>query len=301
MAIDTSALTEYVDKNKNSLIAKSVIGARTIGLINVQTGVKHSDSLNLLSTTVAFGDGSTCGFTDSGTSALSERNITVSPIKINMSFCDKLMNKFAGNYQIRTASTDNALPFEEAFVNDVVANIKAEVEKLIWQGKKIALPKKNLDYADGLLEIITKGTASVLKPADTTTGAKATIEAVYKTIPTAILNKAAIFVGLDTFRDYVLGLSAANLYHYNPQVDGEMTIIMPGTTTPIYGVAGLDGTSKVVATTPENLFYGTDLVEDAETFDFWYSKDNQEFRLAVDFKAGTQIAFLNEVVLGTIA
>ena len=37
-----------------------------------------------------------------------------------------------------------------------------------------------------------------------------------------------------------------------------------------------------------------------ETFDLWYSKDNQEFRLAVKFNAGVQVAFPDEVVLGVL-
>ena len=47
-----------------------------------------------------------------------------------------------------------------------------------------------------------------------------------------------------------------------------------------------------------NLFYGVSADEDSDTFDLWYSKDNREFRLAINFIAGVQVAFPNEVVLG---
>ena len=53
----------------------------------------------------------------------------------------------------------------------------------------------------------------------------------------------------------------------------------------------------MVAADPANLFYGVDMADDAETFDLWYSKDNQEFRLAIKFNAGAQIAFPDQVVL----
>ena len=36
---------------------------------------------------------------------------------------------------------------------------------------------------------------------------------------------------------------------------------------------------------------------DDEKFDLWYSKDNQEFRLAINFNAGVQVAFPDEIVL----
>lgn len=53
----------------------------------------------------------------------------------------------------------------------------------------------------------------------------------------------------------------------------------------------------MVAADPANLFYGVDMADDAETFDLWYSKDNQEFRLAIKFNAGAQIAFPDQVVV----
>jgi len=36
---------------------------------------------------------------------------------------------------------------------------------------------------------------------------------------------------------------------------------------------------------------------DEEMFDLWYSQDNREFRLAIEFTAGTQIAFPKEVAV----
>lgn len=59
----------------------------------------------------------------------------------------------------------------------------------------------------------------------------------------------------------------------------------------------MNGTKKVVAADfANNIFYGTDMEGDEEIFDLWYSKDNQEFRLAINF-AGVQVAFPDQVVL----
>ena len=81
-----------------------------------------------------------------------------------------------------------------------------------------------------------------------------------------------------------------------------MSIVIPGTSTRIYGVPGLNGTKKIVAGDLKgNFFYGTDLDGDQEVFDLWYSKDNQEFRLAIKFNAGVQVAFPDQVVVKTIA
>jgi hypothetical protein len=106
---------------------------------------------------------------------------------------------------------------------------------------------------------------------------------------------------MDTFRSLVMELTAKNLFHYAPEVNDTYEFILPGTTTLVVGVPGLNGSNKIVALNTEHSIYGVDMADDSETFDFWYSKDNQEFRLAVKFNVGVQVAFLDEMVVGSIA
>ena len=95
-----------------------------------------------------------------------------------------------------------------------------------------------------------------------------------------------------------MALASANLYNYKPEVGAEMELVIPGTSTKVYGLAGLNGTKTIIAgVLNENIFYGVDMEGDEETFDLWYSKDNQEFRLAINFAAGVQVAFPDQVVL----
>ena len=122
----------------------------------------------------------------------------------------------------------------------------------------------------------------------------------YKAIPAKKLDKAALFIGVDKFRDLVLELTEKNLYHYNPAIDTNMEIVLPGTNTRVIAVSGLNGQAYVVAADPENIYYGVDMEGDEEKFDLWYSQDNQEFRLAINFNAGVQVAFPDEIVLGSL-
>lgn len=124
---------------------------------------------------------------------------------------------------------------------------------------------------------------------------------VYKAIPAGSLETSKIFVGMDTYRDLVMELTAKNLFHYAEKVDSTYEFILPGTTTLVVGVSGLNGTKKVVALNAEHAIYGVDMESDSEEFDLWYSKDNQEFRLAVKFNVGVQVAFPDEVVIATLA
>lgn len=292
MAINVSALTAYVDEQRLPLIRKTIFAAPSVKHFNLQTGVKHSAALNILNTTVAFGDGATCGWDEAGSSAFSQRTLEVGNYKVNMSFCDKAMLKYWNGYEVRVAAGQKSLPFEEDFVAGVIDGVAEKLETIIWQGVKAT------DKMDGILTILGKE-GTVIKSEAGATIYDSVLNA-YKAIPAKKLDKAAMFLGVDKFRDLVLELTAKNLYHYNPAVDEKMEIVLPGTNTRVIAVSGLNGKSNVVAADPENIYYGVDMEGDEETFDLWYSQDNQEFRLAINFNAGVQVAFPDEVVLGAL-
>lgn len=293
MAINVSALTAYVEEQRLPLIRKTVFAAPSTKYFNLQTGIKHSAALNILNTEVAFGDGATCGWNEAGTSAFSQRTLEVGNYKVNMSFCDKAMLKYWNGYEVRVAAGQKQLPFEEDFVAGIIDGVRVKLENMIWKGVKAT------DKMDGLLTIL-KAEGSVIKPTITPSATiyEKTIDA-YKAIPASKLESASIFMGVDNFRDLVLELTAKNLYHYSPEVDSALEIVLPGTNTKVRGVAGLNGEKAIVAADGENIYFGVDMEGDEERFDLWYSQDNQEFRLAINFNAGVQVAFPDEVVLAT--
>ena len=280
--VNLSQLSVYVDENKLGLIRKSVLGAKTTNYLNLQTGVVGKTKINLLDTTVQFGDGSACGWNEAGTSTITQREINPAPIKVNMSFCDKAMQKYFMNHQITVAAGRSTLPFEEDFIAGVVEGVGKKLEDAIWNGITI-----NEVHYDGLVQIVTKSV---------TTGSTVydSVKNLYNGIPSASLMDTVIFIGIDGFRSLAGELTAKNLYHYDPKVDEAFEMVLPGTTTRVIGVPGLDGSNKAYAINTKHAFYGTDMQNDNETFDFWYSKDNQEFRLAINFVEGVQVAFPDE-------
>ena len=280
--VNLSQLSVYVDENKLDLIRKSVLGAKTTDYLNLQTGIVGKTKINLLDTTVQFGDGSACGWNEAGTSTITQREINPASIKVNMSFCDKAMQKYFMNHQIAVAAGRSTLPFEEDFIAGVVEGVGKKLEDAIWNGVTI----NEVQY-DGFVQIVTK---------QATTGSTVydSVRNLYNGIPSASLMDTVIFIGIDGFRSLAGELTAKNLYHYDPKVDEAFEMILPGTTTKVIGVPGLDGSNKAYAINTKHAFYGTDMQNDNETFDFWYSKDNQEFRLAINFVEGVQVAFPDE-------
>lgn len=295
-----SSLPQYVEEKRLPLIAEAVLGAKSAKLFNLQTDIKHAAALNLLTTDVAFGDGSTCGWDDAGSQSLTQRILTVGNIKVNMSFCDRdMLAKWMG-YEVKVAAGSETLPFEEEFTNEVIKSIQEAVETAIYQGDT-ASSNVNLKAFDGLIKILTGEDGTIDVAASTESTALAKVRKVYNAIPEKAFTRGnvAILVGMDTFRALVGDLVDKNLYHYNPGApEGE--VYLPGTNVRVIGVNGLNGAKKAIAASLDNLFFGTDMVNDMETFKLWYSDDNQEFRLAVKFNAGVQVAFPDEVVLGTL-
>lgn len=298
--INVSSLTQYVDEQRLPLIRKAVLAPKSADLFNLQTGVKSKAALNILTTSVVFGDGAACGWNPNGTNTLSQREIEVGKVKVNMNFCDRTLLDYWAGYEVKVAAGKEVLPFEEAFVADILAHVNEEVEKAIWQGDKAG--SGNLTIFDGLLKILNAEGDVIKKAAVPGNNIAQEVYDAYASIPLEILHTASIVCGEDTFRAYIGELNSANLYHYDPKVDEGMSIVIPGTSTRIYGVPGLNGTKKIIAGDLKgNFFYGTDLEGDQEVFDLWYSKDNQEFRLAIKFNAGVQVAFPDQVVVKTIA
>lgn len=303
MALNVSTLTGYVEEKKTGLIRKAVIESRSAREMNLMTGIKGATALNLLNTTVVFGDGSVCGWNEAGTSEVTKRILTPGYVKVNMSFCDKTLLNTWMNYDVRLAAGQKTLPFEEDFINDVIAGVGAKLEKLIWTGNK-----SSSDAFDGLVKIIEA--ASAPKYTYTASDSVASIvSGVYGKLKSEVFEKGDVvmFMGADMYRKYIQELIANGNLVLNAGsgavLDGiamPAQMLIPGTNVTVIPVTGLDGTGKLFASYRDNFVYGTDLTGDEEKFDFWYSQDNREFRLAIEFGAGVQIAFPDLIVEGSL-
>lgn len=301
MSLNLSNLPAFVEERHLPLLRKAVIEAKSASEFNLQTGIKGATALNLLATNVAFGDGSTCGWNEAGESTLSQRQIVPGAIKVNMSFCDKQLLKTWMNYEVKVAAGQKTLPFEEDFMNGVVEDIKAKLEKAIWQGDKSSLDA-NLNKFDGMIKILDA--ATVAKTVTYSEGATiaSIVNDVYAAIPSAAFSKGEVvlYMGSDSYRAYIQELIAnGNLVITTGVNDVAMpeSILIPGANVRVYGVAGLDGTGRFYASYRDNFVYGTDMQGDEEKMEMWYSQDNREYRLAVEFTAGVQALWPDLIVI----
>lgn len=292
MALNLSSLPQYIEERRLPLIKEAVLKSKTASLFTPQTDVKFKAALNLINVTPTLQDGSACGWNDAGDAELSQRIITAPIIKINQSFCYKNFLKYWTGYEVKVGVGQEKMPFEEYFTSLIVEEVKAENEKMIWQGNDTL-------GVEGILEL-TSADESVVT-ATTDASAYTAIKNVYMAIPEKVLDKAVIFVGADTYRQFIMEMVDKNLYHYSANGYPTEEFVFPGTNVKVISVNGLNGTKKIVAGRLENFFIGVDMMDDAEKFELWYSKDFDQYRLAIQYNLGVQYAFGDEIVVGGLA
>lgn len=297
MSVVLTGLTQYIEERRLPLIKEAVLKSKSAALFTPQTDVKWKAALNLVMATPVLQDGSACGFNDAGTAELSQRVITAPTIKVNQAFCHKDFLKYWTGYEVRVGVGEENMPFEEYFTSLIVEEVKAANEKLIWQGDT-ASEDNTLNLTDGILKLV--GEDSTVVSATTAASAYDAIKNVYMKIPEKVLDKAVIFVGADTFRTFIQEMVDKNLYHYSAN-NTDQEFIFPASNTKVIAVNGLNGTDKIVAARLENLFIGVDMMDDAEKFEMWYSKDFDQYRLAIQYNLGVQYAYGDEIVVGGIA
>ena len=297
-----SGLTAYIEQSKDVLIKNVVFGRGTRERISIQTGVKYKEHLHIFDVDPVFGDGSDCGFTPAGTATLSERLIEAPAIKVQMEICPKnLIGKYA-EYLVRMNATENELPFEQYLMDGIIDGINRKTETMIWLGDKTATTDPVKKWIDGFITIA--GSATGVVPVSIASGSTAYegVLAVYNALTENALERGAeIYVSPAIFRAFMQDMVAKNFFHYNPGNENLEYFLLPGTDVKVVKTLGLAGSLKILGTYPANLYYGCDMQNDNEDVDMWWSQDNRTFRLEVLWNSGVQIAFPDQVALGTFA
>ena len=313
MAFSVGTLNDYTRENVDKLVMASLFDAKTQDLIrsegNVMTGVKSSETINIIATDAFFQSDSSCGFNASGTTNITQRVVTVGKIKVQQQFCLKdLEAKFTQN-ALRSGSSDTTLPFEQEITDEVAGKIAEQLETAIWQGNT-ASANANLNKFDGILKLLNAASGTVIQAnasgflgqaavtgSITPSNVIAVSNAMWRAIPAKVKGKSdiRIFCGWDVFELLVSAYIALNLFAYTAdRTSGEF--IIPGTSYKLTAVHGLDGTGRLITVRMSNLTLGTDLQGEENTFESWFSQDDRVNKLHVAFKMGVNFALPAEIV-----
>lgn len=290
MGYKVDKLPAYVESKRDELIRKSVLGAKSIDRMTVQPDVKGNAALNILGVTAKLQDGASCGFSAQGDTEFTQRNFNAKVVKVNSQWCPKdLLGKYT-QWAVNINAKNPNLPFEEYITDEIVKDVDRQVEKIAWQGEDTI-------GVSGVTEILSAETTAVKVQYAEGTSAYDIVKKAYMAIPASILDKAAIFVGQDLFREFMNDLVEKNYYHYSAGEGGLQEFAFPGTNVLVIATEGLNGTGLAVAGDPKGIYCGVDLLNDKEDFDLFYSKDDRVWKLVIEFSIAFQVAFPDQYVL----
>lgn len=300
---NVAGLQPYVDEQREDLIHRSVTEAQTLSYIAIQQGIKGSEELKLLNDSIVYQTGD-CSMSPSGDTIFTDRAIAVETIGYLKRFCQKDLAGFWTQLALRPGAMaeDKTLPFEQILINYLLELHAFELEKLIWQGNK-ASGVGNLAFMNGFNQFLTvaNGCVDLNTSGQTSIDATNAFDIFYEAFTNTPSNIAEgqdfiCFTGRENFNFLLKNLVDLNLYNYNPtQIATLSELLLPGTNMRVVKVNGLNGTTKIYTGRASHFFFGTDLSSDFESYDLWYSFDDDVIYLRSKFRAGVQVPFLNQV------
>ena len=285
-----SSLATYTDEVGGELIRRAILEGETAKLVKVQAGVKGSQAINLLDSTLVVQDG-TCGWNSSGSTTYTQRDITVCQYKINESLCPADLNNYWLGQLLTPGSYPETVPFEEQISILKTQQISQYIENQLWQASSATT------CFSGFKELLqnTSGVNNLTgQTAITSTSGLSQVDALIEQIQDDVVNRTdlVVFMSHAAYRKYLINYRTANYYHYNPENSYEdFKTFHPGTNILVHPVGGLNNSNLVVLGVAGYMVMGVDLLSDSETLKMFYSVDFDEVRLRSNFKVGVQIAW----------
>jgi hypothetical protein len=293
-----STIGGYVDQVGGELLAKALIGGTTAKYVNLRTGIKGTQALNLLNSQAYFQDG-TCGWSPSGTTTFTQTNITTCPTKYNEALCYKDLFDTYQSMLMAPGQTQESVPFEQQIADLKVKEIQQYVETQIWTSTT------GTSCFNGFKTLISTGTTGVANSSGVTFSSTAAygvsgnpITEVDKLINVLDDNAMSredlvVFMSYSNFRLYVQSLVRANFfmnYIGSTDITSMMEATHPSTNVKVVPTIGLNGSNQVVIGPRQYMVLGVDLLSDSEKLKIWYSVDFDELRFRANFNYGVAIA-----------
>jgi hypothetical protein len=300
---DVSTIGGYSDQVGGELLAKALIGGTTASVVNVRTGIKGTQALNLLDSTPVFQAGN-CSLSPSGTTTFTQHSITTCPETLFESLCYKALFDTYQSMLMKAGQTQETVPFEQMILDLKRKQIEQHVEDKLWTATTAGG-----DCFNGFALMISTNTGNTFSGScANSSGATFSSSASYGVSGNPITEvdelinvlddnalvrqDLVVFMSYAYFRLYVQALTKANFftnYIGGTDVTSNMSAVHPNTNIRIYPTLGLNGSTQVVIIPAEYAIYGLDLLSD-ETLKAWYSVDFDEIRIRSNFNFGATVA-----------
>ena len=300
-----SALSAYIENRDFPLIgAVQFNPILTASEVDVQTNVKGSSKLHILTTDVNFIAAGGCDrVTPTDATTLTDKTLTVGNIDLAEDMCmEQLVGKYTQIYLKQGATQGKQeIPEEIASVywEEKMALTAQAIDTADFQGDT-GSAVGNLNKYDGWIKFIDAGSAVIGNTGGvtslTTSNIIAVMQAMVLAIPTKVQQRAdlTLYLPLEIFRMYGIALTNANLYHYKG--DGIENTFIHGTDVRLRPSFGLNGTDRMFLTYPSNLVIGLDGENDTEYSVRLDPASLKKIFIDASFRRGTQVRFVEDVV-----
>ena len=290
--------TTYTGEDALNFYSKILLEGETLKMFQLIPDVKSKVKIPRLDLTGIL-QTSDCTFTAGGAATLSQKDLEVCPIKINLEFCTR---DFEVNFlasQLRAGSTEAQMPtvFQDYLLEQITKATNAELETLLWSGDTEA---SSPDICDGLLKQFTADAAVIDVGGAVLSAANiiAELGKVYDAIPATIANrgKVVIFVSPAAAKFYRQAIAALNNGLVGTYNVGNFALSYID--IPVVISNGMP-TNDMVAAEPQNLWYGCDLTSDQEDVLVIPQRNTSgapTIRVVADFKFGVGYGVGEEVV-----
>lgn len=308
MATTVSVTTTYAGEFAGKYVAAALLSANTIseGLIEVKPNVKYKEVLKKVATGTLIGN-QACDFTPSSTITLTERVLQPEFFQVNLELCKA---SFRNDWEAVSMgySAFDSLPknFADFLLAHVAAKVAAEMETTIWSGTNATAGQfdgfETLLAADANLVAAQEVTGTTVTASNVITELGKIVDA----IPSRLYGKEGlqIYVAQNIMKAYVRalgGFGAQGLgangtggngtQWYNGQAlsfDGIPVVMAQGMTSNV-----------AIATTKDNLYFGTGLLADhneVRVLDMQDLDGSDNVRVIMKFTAGVQYANVEDIV-----
>jgi hypothetical protein len=300
MSFNLSGLSTFVDQtSQTDLIVKALLKPQTVNNLTVKAGLTAgTTNLNILDANVDILD-ATCGFgagqVGTNTTIFTQLPVIVQAKMLKEQLCYESLYDTWLSSQMSASAYQETVPFEEAIANLKIKEINKYVEQVCWAGDGSTLD--GLLFQTSVAEGAVDGTA--YSTAWTSGNAVANMWAMIDLLPVALKQEDDLiaYVSYSTYSKLTQGLIATGnsiLLQYpninNVAGQAESSFIFPGSNVKIFAAPGLvdpAGDSAVILGPKKYAYFATGILDDKDTFRFYYDPSQDVVNFMSKFRLGT--------------
>lgn len=289
-------LKTYLETNGVEVLTKALFNSESAKYFNIQTGVTAEQPIIRLDSTITLADASTCGFEATGSDTFTNRLLSPKFLKVNKEFCPKTLLKTWAHSEVKMNALGQEMPFEELLISNNINELAKVNERLIWEGDTTS-GSGNMLLMDGIITIAKKD-VNVVKQSKGSDTVWQRVQKLWLALDPAVADKTTIFMSIANYKQLIVELMNANMFHVFEEYQGTYEMTMPGANVKIKGVSGI--TSDTILATPEdNLYLGVDGESDDEVVDLYFDKSSRNFKFVVEYAYCVNYAFSEFVILNS--